>query len=70
MEVYQQVETFRRHTGNLDLIVNMYNDIQTNLLPVERPLVKSQLERIDKALAQGTYCLLLSTRLRRCQSCR
>jgi dynein heavy chain len=53
MEIYEKSEVFRRHTGNLDLIVNMYNDIQTTLLPVERPLVKSQLERIDKTLAQG-----------------
>ena len=53
MEIYQRVEIFRRHTGNLDLIVNMYNDIQTTLLPVERPLVKSQLDRIDKTLSQG-----------------
>lgn len=53
MEIYQRAEIFRRHTGNLDLIVNMYNDIQTTLLPVERPLVKSQLEKIDKTLSQG-----------------
>jgi dynein heavy chain, axonemal len=53
MEIYQKVEVFRRHAGNLDLIVNMYNDIQTTLLPVERPLVKVQLDRVDKALQQG-----------------
>jgi dynein heavy chain len=53
MEIFTKVEIFRRHTGNLDLIVNMYNDIQISLLPVERPLVKSQLERLDKTLAQG-----------------
>lgn len=53
MEIYQKVEVFRRHTGNLDLIVNMYNDLQTTLLPVERPLVKSLLDRIDKTLSQG-----------------
>jgi dynein heavy chain len=53
MEIFQRAEIFRRHTGNLDLIVNMYNDIQTTLLPVERPLVKAQLDRIDKTLSQG-----------------
>jgi dynein heavy chain len=53
MDIYQKVEIFRRHTGNLDLIVNMYNDIQTTLLPVERPLVKAQLDRVDKTLSQG-----------------
>ena len=53
MEIYTKVELFRRHTGNLDLIVNMYNNIQDDLLPVERPLVKSQLEKLDKTLAMG-----------------
>ena len=53
MEIYKQAEIFRRHTGNLDLIVNMYNDIQTTLLPVERPLVRNQLEKIDKTLSAG-----------------
>eukprot|EP00981_Chlorochromonas_danica_P014353 scaffold7822_cov179-Ochromonas_danica.AAC.14 len=53
MDIYQKVEIFRRQTGNLDLIVNMYNDIQTTLLPVERPLVKAQLDRVDKTLSQG-----------------
>eukprot|EP01038_Epipyxis_sp_PR26KG_P005405 gene5405-7492_t len=52
-EVYQRAEIFRRQTGNLDLIVNMYNDIQTTLLPVERPLVRALLDRIDKTLSQG-----------------
>eukprot|EP00605_Chrysophyceae_sp_TOSAG23-4_P001019 GSChrysophyteH1.ASY1.ANO1.1120.1 assembled CDS len=53
MEIYAKVEVFRRQTGNLDLIVNMYNNIQEDLLPVERPLVKSQLEKLDKTLAMG-----------------
>lgn len=53
MDIYSLSEVYRRYTGNLELIVNMYNDIQTSLLPVERPLLKSQLEHIDKTLAQG-----------------
>jgi dynein heavy chain, axonemal len=53
MDIYQKVEIFRRHTGNLDLIVNMYNDIQSTLLPVERPLVKAQLDRVDKMVSTG-----------------
>lgn len=52
-DIFKQAEVFRRHTGNLDLIVNLYNDIQTSLLPVERPLVKVQLDKLDKTLAQG-----------------
>lgn len=53
MEIYKMTEIFRRHTGNLELIVNMYNIIQLTLLPVERPLVRSQLDRIDKILIKG-----------------
>lgn len=53
LEIYQHAEIFRRHIGNLDLIVNMYNWIQTNLLPVERPLLRSELDSINKMLAQG-----------------
>ena len=46
-------EIFRRHMGNLELIVSMYNFIQTSLLPVERPLLKHQLDKIDRLLSQG-----------------
>jgi dynein heavy chain, axonemal len=53
MDVFKMYETFRRYTGNLDLVVNMYNTIQLSLLPVERPLVRPQLERIDKILSKG-----------------
>eukprot|EP01035_Chromulina_nebulosa_P019288 gene19288-25148_t len=53
MEIYKQGELYRRYVGNLELIVNMYNDIQNTLLPVERPLVKSNLDHIDKTLSQG-----------------
>jgi dynein heavy chain len=37
----------------LELIVNMYNSTHTNLLPVERPLLKSQLIKIESSLTQG-----------------
>ena len=53
LEIYRHSEVFRRHMGNLDLIVNVYNWMQTSLLPVERPLLKNQLDKIDKLLAQG-----------------
>ena len=52
-EIFAQAEVFRRHTGNLDLIVNMYNDLQSTLLPVERPLVRAQLEKIDRTMLHG-----------------
>ena len=31
----------------------MYNNVLTSLLPVEAPLLRSDLEKIDKALQQG-----------------
>lgn len=42
------METFRRWTGNLDLITNMNNDVLKQLNPVELPLVKPYLEKFDK----------------------
>jgi len=53
LEIYQQVETFRRWTGNLDLIVNMNNDVLNCLLPVEKPLVLPYLNRFDTCIEKG-----------------
>lgn len=53
LDIFAKAEGFRRDMGNLDLIVNMYNHIQTDLQPVERPLFKDELDRIDRFLAQG-----------------
>ena len=53
LEIYQQVETFRRWTGNLDLIVNMNNDVLNILLPVEKPLVLPYLTKFDNAIEKG-----------------
>jgi len=40
-------------TGNLDLIVNLYNEILQTLLEVEKPLVQQKMENIDKVLQRG-----------------
>lgn len=53
LAIYRKAEVFRRQTGNLELIVNMYNGIQTKLLHVERPLIKGHLDRIDDTLSRG-----------------
>jgi len=53
LEIYEQVEIFRRWTGNLDLIVNMNNDILNILLPVERPLIQPYLTKFDTAVEKG-----------------
>ena len=50
---------FRRQTGNLELIVNMYNTIERNLLPVERPLVDGLMlvHNRFRSRAINSYCL-------------
>lgn len=53
LEVYKQVEIFRRWTGNLDLIVNMNNDVLLQLLPVEKPLVRPYLDKFDRVINAG-----------------
>ncbi|CAM9131888.1 unnamed protein product, partial [Ectocarpus fasciculatus] len=57
LDIYQQVETFRRWTGNLDLIVNMNNDVLESLLPVEKPLVQPYLAKFDVAIDRGLSSL-------------
>lgn len=52
-QVFERGELFRRNMGNLDLIVHMHNSVETTLLPVERPLLQQQLDRIDSLLSQG-----------------
>lgn len=53
LEIYKQVEIFRRWTGNLDLIVNMNNDVLLQLLPVEKPLVRPYLDKFDRVINAG-----------------
>ena len=53
LDIYQQVEVFRRWTGNLDLIVNMNNDVLNLLLPVEKPLVLPYLNKFDAVVERG-----------------
>jgi dynein heavy chain len=57
LEIYKRAEVFRRQTGNLELIVDMYNTIHSTLLPVEKPLVKGYLERMDQVLNKGIKAL-------------
>ncbi|ETM55018.1 hypothetical protein L914_01719 [Phytophthora nicotianae] len=57
LEIYKRAEVFRRQTGNLELIVDMYNTIHLTLLPVEKPLVKGYLERMDQVLNKGIKAL-------------
>ena len=51
--LYHKVNIYRSQTGNLDLIVNMYNEILATLLPVEKPLLADRIEKINKSLQPG-----------------
>ena len=53
MTIYSMAETYRQQTGNLDLIVNIYNSILDTVLDVERPLIQQKLDGIDKVLLKG-----------------
>jgi dynein heavy chain, axonemal len=52
-KIFEMGETYRQYTGNLDLIVNIYNSILETVLDVERPLIQTRLEAIDKTLKRG-----------------
>ena len=51
--IFKKGETYRRQTGNLDLIVNMYNQMMVELLPVEAPLLRKHLAKIDAIMQPG-----------------
>jgi dynein heavy chain len=53
LKVFKQAEVFRQWTGNLTLIVDMYNGMLESLLPVEQPLVQGHLDKIDKIVRKG-----------------
>lgn len=56
-KLYHKVNVYRSQTGNLDLIVNMYNEILATLLPVEKPLLADRIEKINKSLQPGVDSL-------------
>ena len=51
--LFSKVDTYRRWTGRLDLIVEMYNNIIATLLPVEKPLMMDRIQKMNKALQAG-----------------
>ena len=51
--LFGKVDTYRRWTGRLDLIVEMYNNIIATLLPVEKPLMFDRIQKMNKALQSG-----------------
>jgi dynein heavy chain len=55
--LYKKVNIYRSQTGNLDIIVNMYNEILSTLLPVEKPLLQERIDKINKSLQPGADTL-------------
>lgn len=51
--LYKKVNIYRTQTGNLQIIVDMYNGILSTLLPVEKPLLQDRIEKMNKALQPG-----------------
>ena len=55
--IYSRYDTLWKFTTNLDLTVNLYNKVRTNVLEVEFPLIESQVEAIDTKLQQAESAL-------------
>ena len=53
LQIYEHSEVYRRQRLSLDMICNLYNRIQDLLLPVERPLVKSHVDKFDASAQKG-----------------
>jgi dynein heavy chain len=48
--LYSRVDIFRHQTGQLELIVDMYNTMLAKLLIVEKPLFSDRIDKMNKAL--------------------
>ena len=53
LDIYKRAEMYRRFTGALDLMVGMHNTILSEILPVEVPLLKAHLGKMEVVLAKG-----------------
>ena len=60
-KLFDKVDTYRRWSGRLDLIVEMYNNIIATLLPVEKPLMMDRIEKMNKSLQSGIDTLKWSS---------
>ena len=56
-KLYDRVDVYRAQTGNLEFIVGMYNNIQTTMLSVEKPLLRDKIKLIDRILKPGIETL-------------
>ena len=56
-QLYSKVNVYRTQTGNLELTVNMYNEILSTLLPVEKPLLADRIKMMSDSLSPGINTL-------------
>lgn len=52
-KLFEKVDVYRLQTQRLNAIVDMYNNIIATMLPVEKPLMLSRIQKIDKYLQPG-----------------
>jgi dynein heavy chain len=52
-DIFARNEKFRQQLGNLDIAVTEYNRIQETVLDVEEPLIRHELEAVDRTLETG-----------------
>ena len=52
-DIFERNEKFRQQLGNLDIAVTEYNRIQETVLDVEEPLIRHELEAVDRTLETG-----------------
>jgi len=57
LTIFEKAETYRQQIGNLDAIVNMYNEMMLTLHQVERPLVEKDVTHIDEVIEPGMSIL-------------
>jgi dynein heavy chain len=50
-EMFSRNDTYRAWMGQLDIIVEKYNAVLTELLPVEEPLLEDRIDRMDTVLS-------------------
>ncbi|KAF4665135.1 hypothetical protein FOL47_004778 [Perkinsus chesapeaki] len=53
LEMYERADTYREWTGRLDVVVQKYNAVLTELLPVEEPLFGDRIQKMDTTLSPG-----------------
>jgi dynein heavy chain len=52
-EMFGKAGVYRQWVGQLDHIVQMYNSVLTELLPVEEPLLEDRITKMDSTLSPG-----------------